>query len=149
MKIGVERFVSGERATLGLLRLDGAFHCFTLEDIYRPEKVAGETRIPAGSYSISVRTHGGFHRRYSNRFAFHQGMLELDAVPGFTDILIHPGNSHEHTEGCLLVGMTGVYEPEIGGTVLKSVVAYSRLYTTVIAAALAGELTIEIEDRDR
>jgi hypothetical protein len=34
------------------------------------------------------------------------GMLHLQDVPNFTYILIHAGNTDEHTSGCLIVGET-------------------------------------------
>ncbi len=33
-------------------------------------------------------------------------MLHIQDVPGFTYILIHTGNTDEHTSGCLIVGET-------------------------------------------
>ena len=34
----------------------------------------------------------------------HKGMLWVRDVPGFEYILIHTGNTDEHTAGCLIVG---------------------------------------------
>ena len=34
----------------------------------------------------------------------HKGMLWVRDVPGFEYILIHTGNTDEHTSGCLIVG---------------------------------------------
>ena len=71
------------------------------------KKIKGETRIPAGTYNIGVRTVGGFHSRYVKKYGdLHQGMLHVLDVPGFEYILIHTGNTDEHTMGCLLVGTT-------------------------------------------
>ena len=36
----------------------------------------------------------------------HKGMLWVRDIPGFEYILIHTGNTDEHTSGCLLVGDT-------------------------------------------
>ena len=146
MKLKLQRFSGGEDSTLGLVFIDGKFVCFSCEDEYRAEKVAGETRIPAGTYAIKVRTHGGYHKRYSQRFPFHRGMLELCDVPGFTDILIHVGNTEKDTAGCLLVGTTAQAYETGGGKVLYSSWAYGQLYERVIDAAEARRLTIEILD---
>ncbi len=90
MKLLVERFASDKDATISAIYLDNVFQCFGLEDEYREEKVASETRIPAGSYKVGLRTTGGFHARYEKRFSdIHQGMLHVQDVPGFEFILIH------------------------------------------------------------
>jgi len=105
MKLLVERFTSDEDTTISAVYLDDVFQCFGLEDEYREEKVASKTRIPAGTYKVGVRTTGGFHSRYKNKFSeFHQGMLHVQDVPRFEFILIHVGNTDENTAGCLLVG---------------------------------------------
>jgi hypothetical protein len=150
MKLTLERFSSGPESTLGLLFIDGGFSCFVCEDEPREVKVPGETRIPVGEYRIAVRTHGGFHARYSQRFPdFHKGMLDLLDVPDFTDILIHVGNSHQDTAGCLLVGAGAQSYPEGGGHVQGSVKGYTAFYKAVIDAVLTGQVTIEIVERDR
>ena len=89
MKITVVRIKSDDDATLSLVSVDGYFQCFGLEDEYREEKIAGETRIPAGLYNVGVRDEGGFHNRYMRKFSkFHRGMLEVQDVPNFKYILI-------------------------------------------------------------
>jgi hypothetical protein len=149
VKLTLERISTGPDSTLGLFFLDGAFIAFCCEDEPRAVKVAGKTRIPAGEYHIAVRTHGGFHARYTQRFPdWHHGMLELLDVPGFSDILVHVGNSHTDTAGCLLVGAGAQAYPEGGGHVLASVVGYRAFYAKVFDAALARRLVLEIVERD-
>ena len=105
----VLRYSSGADSTLGLLFINDAngreFLSYTLEDEFREEKVSAETRIPEGTYDIKLRTEGGFHNRYSAKFGtpWHRGMLHVQDVPEFEYILIHTGNTDEHTMGCLLV----------------------------------------------
>ena len=148
MKLRLERFSSGPDSTLGLLFVDGSFVCFTCEDEHRDVKVAAETRIPAGTYEIKLRTEGGFHDKYSKRFAFHRGMLHLQDVPGFTWIYIHIGNTEKDTAGCILVGLGARVDDRGGGRVMTSALAYETFYPRVIDAAEAGDLSIEIVDKD-
>lgn len=149
MKITVERFVSDDRATLGLVAIDGAFQCFSLEDRHRAVKVPGETRIPAGTYRVALRRDGALHTRYAAQFpGFHKGMLWLRGVPGFEWIYIHLGNTPAHTEGCILVGQGSDATP--GNMLIRaSTPAYRAFYERVAPAAEAGTLEIEIVDRDR
>ena len=110
MKLQVIRFSSQKDSSNGLLFdvTNGVkFLCYTLEEEKRDKKVMKETRIPAGTYQIKLRTEGGYHNRYSSKHkGMHKGMLWLQDVPGFEWILIHTGNTDEHTAGCLLVGDT-------------------------------------------
>lgn len=99
--------VQGEKpkggATLGRLYVDGVAFCDTLEDQVREVpgapvaawKVPGETAIPAGSYQVTLD--------YSQRFGHNT--MTVNAVPGFSAIRIHAGNTKEDTHGCLLVGL--------------------------------------------
>lgn len=149
MEIRVKRFTSDSDSTLSSVWIDRAFACFGLEDEYREEKVARETRIPKGKYVIGLRTWGGFHTKYSKRFPiFHQGMLQVLDVPGFTEILIHIGNTDEDTAGCLLVGLNAI--SDYGNmSIGNSRGAYLEFYPQVLAAIKRGEqVTIEYLDHD-
>ena len=148
MIISVDRYLSTNEATLSKISVDGQFFCYGVEDEYRAVKVPGETRIPAGSYKVTLRTWGGFHERYSKsrRFrSFHEGMLWVRDVPGFEDILIHVGNSERDTAGCLCVGLG---RDETKMIVTNSTEAYIRLYQKVLPAARTNMLYINYEDKD-
>ncbi len=148
MEILVDRFVSDDDTTLSIVSVDGKFVCFGLEDEYRPEKVIGETRIPAGNYRIGLRTEGGHHERYMSRFAdIHKGMLHILDVPNFQWILIHCGNTDEDTAGCLLVGSQAVAEPG-DMKIVNSTAAYRRFYPLVADAAENNDLSITVVDND-
>ncbi len=145
MELEVLRFSSQDDSTNGILFdvTDGKrkFLCYTLEDEYREEKVSGETRIPAGTYRITLRTTGGFHGRYVKKYGdIHKGMLWVRDVPGFEYILIHTGNTDEHTAGCLLLGDS--QQANFGssnGMVGSSVNAYKRVYPPIAKALEEGK----------
>lgn len=154
MKLEVLRFSSQKDSTIGLLfdvtDGDRRFMSYTLEDEHRDVKVMHETRIPAGTYDITMRTVGGFHARYSQRFGdMHRGMLWVRDVPNFEYILIHAGNDDDDTSGCLLVGDTQTQNVISDGFVGGSVNAYKRIYKPIAEAIECGdEVTITYIDFD-
>ena len=146
MKLQVVRTQFGKDATNGLLFVNGVFECYTLEDQYQAVKVMHETCIPEGTYDIKFRTVGGFHEKYKKRYGNeHYGMLHLQDVPNFTYILIHAGNTDEHTSGCLIVGETQQdLDLSDDGFIGHSGKAYSKLYNKVAKELLLGkEVSIE------
>ena len=150
MKLKVLRFSSQEDSTSGLLFLEEnqeiKFLCYTLEDEKRDVKVRGETRVPAGTYKLELRTEGGFHNKYKDRYGkFHKGMLHVTNVPNFEFILIHTGNTDEHTAGCLLVGDSQENNVIVkDGFIGKSTNAYKRIYPDISKEISEGkEVTIE------
>ena len=155
MRLQVLRFSSQADCTHGLLfeisEIGKRFLCYTLEDEHRVLKVRGETRIPAGIYNIKLRTEGGFHQRYDKKYpGIHRGMLHVVDVPGLEYILIHTGNTDEHTAGCLIVGDSQENNLILrDGFVGKSVNAYKRIYPSIAKAIAEGEeVTIEYIDFD-
>jgi len=137
MEIEVLRYFDTGDETYGCAVIDGKPECTTLEDEFRKVKIAKETRIPEGKYKIKLRTFGGHHIKYAQKFgAFHKGMLHIADVPGFQDILIHIGNYDEDTAGCLLLG-TGVnYSKKM---ITGSTDAYIAFYAKVIGAIQRNE----------
>lgn len=149
MHVYVNRFIFGDDSTVSACHFNGQFQCFLLEDQVREgEKVYGETAISAGTYEAELRTEGGFHNRYINRFhgdpvIDHIGMIHLPGVPNFTYIQFHPGNTDEHTKGCPLTGTDlerrsdGVNNYNIaGGTATKG---YRLFYPPVSKELAKGE----------
>lgn len=114
MRLTVLRNPSVGGATIGKLLIDGAFACHTLEDEIRELpgvpvaawKIHGETAIPAGVYRVILES--------SQRFG--PDTLTLCHVPGFAYIRMHAGNTSDHTEGCLLLGMRATDVSLVGGT---------------------------------
>ena len=132
MNLRVIREPSTVAATMGILLIDGVFTCWTLEDVVRPVKIPGETAIPAGRYDV----------RLSLSQRFQKLLPEILAVPGFTGIRIHAGNTQADTAGCLLVGRIRAYDRvEESKLALMNVMEHLRRATT------AGDpITITIED---
>ena len=122
--------------THGKLYVNGVFQCYTLEDADRRleaggKKAYGKTAIPLGKYPVVVNR--------SPRFKVDMPLL-VD-VPQFTGIRIHPGNTAEHTEGCILVG-----ELRSKASIGNSRVAYEKLFVILREAYLREEeITIVIE----
>lgn len=154
MKLKVLRFSSQEDSTNGLLfdATNGMeFLCYTLEDEKRDQKVMAETRIPSGTYNILLRKEGGFHARYTKKYgSMHKGMLHVQDVPNFQWILIHTGNTDEHTAGCLILGDSQENNILVkDGFIGRSTQAYKRVYPIIASALESGEeVTIEYIDLD-
>lgn len=106
MEILVKREYKKKDYTIGKIYIDGEYFCDTLEDTDRglkqdmslselkELKEYGRTAIPTGRYPIAYT--------YSNRFKKHLPLLLQ--VPAFEGVRIHSGNTHNDTEGCILVG---------------------------------------------
>ena len=122
MKLEVLRFSSDSDSTLGVLfdtTNERKFLCFTLEDEFREIKISGETRIPAGTYNVTLRTEGGFNQRYND----------------------------DNTEGCLLVGDTQTQNITKNGFIGSSTDAYTRIYPPIADVLVSGgEVTITYKD---
>lgn len=138
MNLHLLRTTYTPRSTIGALSVDGAPECVTLEDVRRPDgapKVPGATAIPAGTYYVS--------RPVSPRFG--RPVPRLEGVPGFTGVLIHPGNDESDTEGCILVGTAGDRPDWIS----NSRDAFAKLDAKIEAALARYETVwITIEDGD-
>ena len=163
MKLKAVRFSSQEDSSSWLLfdATNGMdFLCYTLEDERRKDKVMSETRVPAGVYSIKLRDEGGMTKRYAAKYKdMHKGMLCIHNAPDwkivtpdmtFQYVLIHVGNTDEHTAGCLIIGDTQennvLKKDRFKG---KSVQAYKRVYPLIVKALEAGEeVSIEYIDLD-
>ncbi len=127
MKLTLNRSKPSAKSMIGSLYVDGVFECYTLEDIPRINKIAGQTAIPAGTYKVIINM--------SNRFKVLMPLL-LN-VPNFEGVRMHTGNSGVDTEGCILVGRTQAID-FIG----QSKLAYKKLFDKMQKAIADGEVII-------
>lgn len=151
MKLTVKRFADNGDTTMGAFYINGVFECFTIEDEQRKAKVNGETRVPEGVYQVSLRKEGGFHNKYTKAYPkMHKGMLCVHNAPDwklvnqgmtFQYILIHTGNTDEHTNGCLLLNDAVSGATFVGSS---SVDAYKGAYPKILSAIEKGE-SVSIE----
>lgn len=130
MRIILQREAPLGRCTPGVLTIpDKGLSLYTLEDLVRPTKIKGETAIPAGTYPV----------RITKSHRFQKDLPILIGVPGFLGVRIHSGNTHDHTEGCILVGLG--FDRE-ASALTRSQAAMSRLM-----ALMRGENDMRIEIR--
>lgn len=136
MRLTRNSYESAAGYTLGRLALDECgFLCWILEPENRglyqdmplsqikARKVAGKTAIPAGRYKIQVQVSPSFKDRYYAK-PYEGKFPYLQNVPGFDNVLIHPGNTPADTKACLLPGML---HQGIRGRVFDSVLAFQDL----------------------
>lgn len=131
MNLKLVRYYKKNDYTIGKLYVDGKYFCDTLEDkvrnLSKEKKVYGKTAIPAGKYRVIMT--------YSPKFK--REMPLILNVPHFTNIRIHPGNTADDTEGCLLVG-----ENKVKGGLINSRIHSDRLNEMIQSAD--GDVIIEI-----
>ena len=151
MDLRLQRLDNGSESSIGCISIiEGMMawlECFTCEDEHRIEKILGRTRIPAGKYEIKLRTEGGMNAKYAARFDFHEGMLWLQNVENFEWVYIHVGNNSKNTEGCILVGTDPLHNYLAGGgSVVRSVDAYERIYQKITGALQHEKVFITVMD---
>ncbi|UTV99856.1 hypothetical protein KDW99_01520 [Marinomonas rhizomae] len=95
VSLRLDRQEVSANATRGVLTISGKAGSWYVLEPSGPDSAeeGSDQRIPAGSYRIAPYS----SPKYPNAF-------ELKDVPGRTYILIHPGNFHSNTEGCLMPG---------------------------------------------
>lgn len=155
MELKVLRVSDSGEATLGVFYINGIAICGTVEDQEQEgDKVMHETRVPNGKYMVGLRDEGGYNEKYKSRYSsFHKGMLCIYNKPNwiienngkkFQYILIHTGNSDDHTSGCLLPNYVLDFLNDTGG---RSGDAYKHIYPIIAEAIERGEeVTIEYID---
>ena len=101
--------------------LSKGYLCDTLEDKFRGnnlknKKVAGETCIPEGLYTVKMT--------YSTKFK--KELPEILDVPYFEGVRIHSGNIPEHSLGCVLCG-----ENKLVGKIINSVIKTNEVISLI------------------
>ena len=153
MRLKLIRRYKKDTYTIGQLLVDGAFFCNTLEDkdrgltqdmplpVIKAAKVYGETAIPAGVYDIDMETRSPkyagveWYRKLNGGY-----MPTICEVPGYTRVLIHPGNTPLDTMGCVLVGQN-----KVKGQLVNSRATFAKLYKLMKDAHDRGEdITLQI-----
>lgn len=152
MNLLLRRLNDDGTATIGALFVNGEWVCDTLEDTFRPVKKKHETRIPAGRYKLELKPVGASRFDDSAKAMLgegHKGMVRLVDVPGFSEVLIHWGNFHTDTSGCILVGLGDGFDDAGKHMVQRSRDAYRKIYPIIATSILARErvsLTIHNEE---
>lgn len=156
MKIEVKRIALKDKYTIGHMYIDGKFVCDTLEDKVRDlnkngkfdngeVKIPKETAIPYGTYNVTMNIQSPKYSNYAKypyAKKYNAFMPRLQNVPSFEGVLIHAGNTADHTSGCILVG-----ENKIKGQVINSQKIWTNLMDKYFwPAKLRGEkITIEMK----
>jgi hypothetical protein len=92
MKVEIIRTEHTTKHTIGIMRVDGAQFCSTLELSWL-NNIPFISCIPCGAYTCR-RIHSA---KYGDTF-------EITGVPDRDNILLHAGNWASNTEGCVLLG---------------------------------------------
>jgi len=97
------------QTTIGIIIINGDKFCNTLEDTVRPHgiKVKGHTSIPDSDifgYTVGIRYSAKFNREVLVLYTEEDEITLEHGGISFTYIYAHGGNTHEDTEGCILLG---------------------------------------------
>ena len=145
----LRRIAHDTKSTSGYILLDGVFLCFSMEDAFNKPKIDGKTRIPAGKYFVDWKKEPTpLIIRYRQRYDYFQWHLEVKDVPNFSHVYIHVGNTHEHTDGCILVGDSLVNQGTQSDFMGNSRQAFNRVYNKLVTLLNNNEqLILTVTDR--
>lgn len=118
IQVILDRIGEFDDQTFGVLKIGNSLSAarprfVTLEDAWR-ENRREVSCIPVGVYTCVEHDSPKFGPTYLVR-----------DVPGRSAILVHPGNNHEDTRGCILVGSS--YASDLGASgIVDSRVAFAK-----------------------
>lgn len=129
MTIELDREPSTPTGTMGRVSIDGVFLVYSLEP---PEDRSVYPAIPAGTYGVTV----------TNSPRFGRMLPLLTGIPDRFGVRVHPGNTDQDTEGCLLLGVA-----RQGETLINSRIACEMFQSKIALPLAKGEpVTITIKD---
>lgn len=132
INLDVFRYSDNGNSTLALLFVNGVFFCHALEDEHRDEKVAGETRIPAGVYQLGIQDAvTPLTERYRSKYEWFENHIHVKDVPNFESVYIHIGNDEKNTDACLIVADNANNNTIAKGFIGSSTPAFKRLYEKI------------------
>lgn len=147
MRLDLVRTLLADYYTGGLISVDGIKMCVSLE-LPVKDGLPGSA-IPEGVYPINLRpspkfitmatdlTLSAIDRAYWNKYAY--AMPHIDEIPERSLIMLHPGNTIEETDGCVLTGqqMQTAY-------ITNSRLAFSVLYANIVSGIRLGGCQIGV-----
>lgn len=130
------------RYSLGVAIIEGTIQCYTLEDTYRPPpqmKIPRETCIPVGDFNLEITKSERFSKLAGKEVWLpllwnvltpdgRKLVVSADGKQSFEGIRWHTGTTILHTEGCVLMGMDFLPKPPDLVELVRSGVAYARLF---------------------
>lgn len=147
MELLVDRKWKKQDYTVGQLFIDEEFFSNTMEDtdrglddsmdehIIKNKKIYAKTAIPTGRYEVKLNIVSPKFSQKPFYMDFCKGKVpRLMNVKGFEGILIHCGNTHVNSAGCILVGRN-----TIKGQLTDSQETFKKLYAKLKEAHDRGE----------
>lgn len=147
MELLVDRKWKKQDYTVGQLFVDEEFFSNTMEDtdrglddgmelwMIKNKKIPTKTAIPTGRYEVKLNIVSPKFSQKPFYMNFCKGKVpRLMNVKGFEGILIHCGNTHLNSAGCILVGNN-----TIKGKLTDSQETFKRLYAKMKEAQDRGE----------
>lgn len=134
MEILVRRIAKRPTYTIGRMYIDGKYVCDTLEDTDRglkqsmsleeikKKKIYGKTAIPTGTYKVTMDVVSPKFKNRTWAKPYGGKLPRLLDVPGYEGVLIHPGNTADSTNGCVLTGINSVV-----GKVMNSQATFKKV----------------------
>jgi hypothetical protein len=128
--------------------------CAALELAFHDPKIAGATRIRAGSYALGFRAASHFDLVYRKRVEgagqTYRGMIEILDVPDFAAVLFHCGNTTADSKACVMCGERVIATPR--GLIIpggESEPAFLRAYAAMSAAIVEEGARLTVTDHDK
>lgn len=130
IKVTLTRQYTDGQNTIGRLKIEGTQHqeIFTCEDLWRNNQQRVSC-VPAGTYKVIP--HG-----WNNEPVKYTQVWRVTNVPGREAILIHSGNSHKDTMGCILVGLKvvpgGIQQSLMARHLLRRLIGKQSFELTIV-----------------
>lgn len=138
-----------------------------VEDEFRAIKVKGETRVPAGTYGLTLTHSPKFSAEYfrddqgnlilakdritvelKQKYAWEHELITIGPIPNFDRILLHWGNDDLDTDGCYLVGCVFGKSKRGRDGVVNSRKKYTEIYPLIWRAIHKEKCTIQYIDHE-